>query len=123
MEPEPYSISVDLAAARLRIVINGFWGPEVIARFLAELKEKGEPLEHIGRPYRSLTDARDFRVQSVEIASYFAGFMSTEVGPGLEKQALVVGSALAKLQALRVLEGTAMGIFDSVDAAEIWLES
>jgi hypothetical protein len=122
MTSAPYSVTSDVETARVRIVVSGFWTSETAPSFLAAVQSHFDKLERLGKPYRLLTDASDFTVQNVEVATLIENFWKLAIGPGLERQALVITSALARMQAARILEGTPVRIFDNIKDAEAWLE-
>ncbi len=116
-----FRIIVDPAVKLVDITIQGFWTPADLARFDTVLRAMLVELSAAGCPMGNqltLFDTTAYNVQSQDIA---AGMAALAGDPTIasRKVAVVVVSALLKLQAHRAAPG--YRTFDNHDAARAWL--
>lgn len=115
-----FSVDYDPDRGIVRLMIEGFWDAATVEAFAAEtLVALRRARAETGRSL-VLTDARSFQVQSLDVATAF-DLAELRIGPARERMAIVVSSALSKMQGQRALAGTDTMFFTDVAAAERWL--
>jgi len=118
-----FDVTVDPALRLMRITMRGFWSAMTMAEYSSVVRRKmGMMLSGRGCRY-ILIDMIDFPIQSKEIAEGHAAFLRIVSERGGTRVALVMQSALSKLQAARVASDTGHATFDSEEAAIAWLLS
>ena len=117
-----YRIESDFAHRRLVMLLEGFWDPDLITRFAADLSTEASKIRSRCPDFSSLCDASQLQVQSANVIEGFNAIV--DLGPKMTtgRSAIVVGSALLKLQAERVFKGTRARVFTDRHAAEDWLD-
>ncbi|HVF93540.1 MAG TPA: hypothetical protein VM900_04430, partial [Sphingomonas sp.] len=89
-------------------------------RFAEEMRLRSASILTRYPAYDVLSDARGFAVQTSGVAERFQALAESGAA---RRTAIVVSSALAKMQARRTLESERVRIFGDMDAARAWLES
>lgn len=106
----------------VRYQIAGFWDLTTVdvfaATLISEIRRHGA-----GRKFDVLGDASAFAVQTSAVTTAFEEVMMTKVFPYVDRLALVVASALNKLQVERARAGDKMRVFTSETEAMKWLAS
>lgn len=113
-----FSIAFDRENRLLRLTISGFWDDDTTAAFVRDLMAASVKAQRQG-PFRVLSDAREFAVQSPEVVQRFRRLAE---GGSAERTAILVDSALARLQAQRSMANDRVRIFGAVEDALAWLE-
>jgi hypothetical protein len=116
-----YAIVADQELRMLRIVLRGFWTAEVMARYLSEVRRAMGSLVQTGGCKYVLIDMLDFPIQSKEIAEAHANALRAVKQTGDTRVALILQSALSRLQAARVATDTGHQSFASEAEAMAWL--
>lgn len=113
-----FEIRYDPVARMLHLRLSGFWTPEVASRFAEELERE---INDIGdsADFTVLSDSRDFPAQSAAIAQELGMIAVTGAA---RRSAFIVGGALSKIQASRVMPGDHIRIFLDEAEARKWLE-
>lgn len=105
----------------MRIEVHGFWTLDTMRAYVAELGGKARALREAGGCHRILVDMSDYPIQSQAIAEAHASIINhgkTELGA---VTAVVMKSALSKLQAKRMAKLAGHELFDDEPAAREWL--
>jgi hypothetical protein len=115
----PYSIIDDVASGSIRVSMHGFWNADTLDMYFADLDRCLHRYRTKGHGVIIISDGRDCSVQSAEIMD-----KSREIAKGMfmpgDRVALVVSSALNKIQARRSYSGEVFQTFTSIEAAETW---
>lgn len=116
-----FEITADHERRLLRIVMHGFWDTEIMTAYSKAVREKlGELRRTVGCGY-ILINMVDYPIQSKEVAEGHAANLRIVKGRGEARVALVMQSALSKLQAARVAFDTGHSTFHSDAEALAWL--
>jgi hypothetical protein len=121
-DPLPkFEVRYDPAARLLRWTMRGFWTMADVAAFAQSMRAATKPLGAPPHSYDGLCDSRDFPVQSGEVSAALGEI--DRIGGAMRKGrfAIVVGSAMNKLQAQRTLKGEGIRVFLVLDDALAWL--
>lgn len=116
-----FEVTADPDLRMLRLTMRGFWDDSTMAAYLKAMrKAMGDLLRGGGCRYL-LIDMTDYPIQSKQIAeSHGEQLRATKQVEGM-RVALVMQSALSKLQAKRVAADTGHRTFESEEAALAWL--
>src|SRR5690349_16574789 len=95
-----FSLAYDAEAGFIRMTVKGFWTVQMVEALFAELLPMMARLKASGKRVLVLSDAREFPVQTAEVAETF-GRLDPEARRYRERMAMVVGSVLNKMQARR----------------------
>lgn len=117
----PFRLRHDLKANVLEASLHGFWSEDDRERFGLALQREIAWLRQAGRPFGLLFDLRGFGVQSA--ANIDAMIASSRPTSRRDRAptAVVVGRALVRLQASRVLNVAEFRIFETREEAVAWL--
>jgi hypothetical protein len=115
-----YEISLDKDRKLLRAVFTGLWDIQTLDRYEVEREAAVRGAGWRSGEYDYLLDLRGHPVQPKEVAAkgdeHYRNFQ-----PRPRKLALIVTSALARMQVTRVVKGTQERFFDNEEAALDWL--
>lgn len=123
LKDEAYSIRVDGGARLLDMKLKGFWDVATVERFAHAIALAGQMLKSTGCPPSEqlyLVDNSTLDIQSQEVVRRFEQLLDGGANPS-RRTAVVVSSALLKMQARRV--GPNHRFFEEREAALRWLES
>lgn len=121
MTPASYTIELDPARELVRVRMAGFFAPEDVARFQAELQRvhrrldcgaKGGPL--------TINDISGMAIQSQDVVARWGAFLADPAHRS-RRLAFVVASTLARMQLQRVIGGRDAQLFTDAAEAERWL--
>ena len=118
-----YDIRFDARKRILRLRLEGFWTPVTLARFMADLKAEATKVRASHGGFATLSDSRDFPVQSPEVAGGFAALMQGGGAGQAGPTAIVVASVLNKIQAERALNTPSVKVFLALEDAQRWLDA
>lgn len=118
-----FEITIDLQLRLLRIVMRGFWDAAVMADYSTVVRHRMGDLLRTGGCRYILIDMVGFPIQSQEVAEGHAAFLRIVKNRGDTRVALVMQSALSKLQAARVASDTGHATFRTEEEAMAWLVS
>ena len=114
-------IKNNLALNCLEITVSGFWTPEHLEAFAADLKQAIAAFSATGRTPASLYNFTDAAIQPQVVVARMQAMASSKDLAG-RKVALYTEGRLARLQAKRVSEaGSNMRVFDTRADAVAWL--
>jgi hypothetical protein len=122
MPAPPFDVAFDRRARLLRWTMRGFWTMADVAAFAAALRAA---TEHLGAPphvYDGLCNSSDFPVQNRDVSDALGQI--DRIGSAMRRGrfAIVVGSAMNKLQVQRTLLSPDIRAFRSMGEAEAWLK-
>ncbi len=116
-------IKNNLALNCLEITVSGFWTPEHLDAFKADLKQAIAAFPTPGRAPASLYNFTDAAIQPQVVVAKMQAMASSKDLAG-RKVALYTEGRLARLQAKRVAEaGSNMRVFETRADAVAWLTS
>lgn len=118
-----FELQADQARQMLRIVMRGFWTEETMAAYSIAVREKMAELLRGRGCRRILINMSDFAIQSQKVAEGHAANLRVVRDRGEARVALVMQSALSKLQAARVASDTGHSTFTTEAEALLWLMS
>ncbi|MEG3089208.1 hypothetical protein [Sphingomonas sp. PB4P5] len=116
-----FEVTIDGRRKLLHIVMQGFWNDDTMARYSEIVVQKSSELRRAEGCKRILINMSDFPIQSKKIAEGHAAFLRTVRDRGEARVALVMQSALSKLQAARVASDTGHSTFADEAEALAWL--
>lgn len=122
MEQEPkFDVSYDRASRTLHWTMRGFWTMADVTAFAVALRQAITLLGSPPHVYDALCDSRTFPVQSAAVSAALGQI--NDIGRTMRsgRTAIVVGSAINKLQAQRTLVDPDLRIFLTLDEATAWL--
>jgi hypothetical protein len=117
-----FSIRDDSIAGILHIRLSGFWTRDTYASYVSNLAPYVARYNSLNKSYRALCDLSEFGVQAASMNEKFTQQLAGrgQVDPFL---ALVVPSALSRLQVQRWLSNEKQKIFVSREEALLWIKS
>jgi serine/threonine-protein kinase len=118
-----FEVAPDHHLRMLRIALRGFWDNATMADYMKVVREAIGGLQRVGGCRYILIDMTGYPIQSQEIAEGHAAALRIVTQAGDIRVALVMQSALSKLQASRVAADTGQRMFDTENAAQEWLLS
>ncbi len=105
----------------LRWRLRGFWTEETALAFRDALVKKMAEVRSTCPRFGSLSDTRDFPVQSGAVMKILASDLHSSTSEGSRKMAIVVSTTLNQLQAERSFNSDAIRVFRDEQAALAWL--
>lgn len=123
MSSANYSIDVDPLRDLVRVRLSGFFTTEEIDRFEAELQREHRRLgcDRRGGPL-TLNDLTAMSIQSQEVLARWGEFLANPTHRS-RRLALVVASALGRMQLQRIIGDRNARVFTDAVEAEKWLFS
>lgn len=115
-----FSIGVDDKNDVLLVVGSGFWSVETIERHFDDLSELLNRHRIAGKSVRVLVDIREAAVQAPDVMSCVKK-RTDNIYESQDRVAVVVPSALAKMQMRRSLASQIHEVFTELDSARQWL--
>jgi hypothetical protein len=121
MSSAKYSIDVDPARDLVRVSLSGFFTAEDIDRFQAELQIEHRKLgcDKRGGPL-TINDLTEMAIQSQDVLARWGEFLANPTHRS-RRLALVVASALGRMQLQRIIGDRNAQVFTDVREAEQWL--
>jgi hypothetical protein len=117
----PYSIEFDDGKRLLRATLSGFWDAPTMQRFAHDIASARDAILKRYSRYDTLFHASGLTVQTPEIAEGFRRMQDAGRGINPGRVAVVLESALARLQAKRAVVDSRVAVFESEDSALAWL--
>ena len=117
-----YRIEYDADAAILNVVLVGFWTAEKTQRFAGEVAAELGALRRQGLRFGVLADAREFAVQARDVIDGLMRVINASDQKDRAPTAIIVGTALGKMQAERTLTAPHVHIVSDRDDAVAWLK-
>lgn len=115
-----YEISLDKDRKLLRVAFKGLWDIQTLDRYEAEREAVVRGSGWRSGEYDYLLDLRGHPVQPRDVAAKGDEYYRT-YQPRPRKLALIVSSALARMQVTRVVKGMQEQLFANEEAALAWL--
>ncbi|WP_457313525.1 hypothetical protein [Sphingomonas sp. UYAg733] len=115
-----YEITMDVTRKLLTIRVSGYWNQALLDDYKAVITAKLAELGSSTPELRVLVDVREHGVQAQHIANQMQSFLKV-IGPRVGRVAVIVDSALQKMQTRRINPAGGDGIFGSEDDATSWL--
>ena len=115
-----YSIAIDERRNLLRLTLREFWTAETLSAFTAELMPKIAARIAAKGKMDVLIDCREFAIQSPEQADGFQKLFTQP--PGTVRRAVIMPSALGRMQAERALRPNVLRYFSTEHEAIAWLD-
>ena len=122
-EDDRFTIARDASGSLIRYAVRGFWDEATVDRFCRALEAEVVRASIGGRRPRVLADATGFAVQRPIVAKAFETAMFRTIVPRVDRLAILVGSALAKLQVERGAVGPNLRTFLNEAEALAWLNA
>lgn len=116
-----YFFSYDEQSNLLKVTQSGYWSLEIFDRFKQEFLALHSEVLTRHHSYRVFAQCTDYPVQSHEVGEAFSVFFAKLMAENNGRYAILVGSALNKMQARRVIPQPHVKTFTSSDAAMAWL--
>lgn len=116
-----YDVTFDEAERTLKVVVEGFWTDSVQREFARDYGLAIRRCRQSRRPFTLLVDAQRFAVQPKSIVAGMAAVHDAEAAVERAPTAIVVGSAILKLQAERTITGDNVRVFLEMPVAVAWL--
>lgn len=116
-----FEITADQDRQLLWIRMWGFWDAEMMSVYLQEVRRKLRHLQTSKGCRSILIDMTDYPIQSRDVAEGHAANLRVVRDRGEARVALVMQSALSKLQAARVAHDTGHATFPTEQDALAWL--
>lgn len=118
-----YHLTINPEKRLIRIAVSGYSDAAEFDRMIAEAQAAVRTLKASGNSFDMLSDVRDGHVIPTESASQSEQFMKWLAQNGIRKSALVVASAILKMQLDRMSADPRFGFFATEEAALEWLAS
>lgn len=116
-----FEVTADHQSRMLRIVLRGFWSDADMARYNVEVGRTMAELRNTGGCRTILIDMVDFPIQTQAIAEAHAAKLRVVKQTTDIRVALIMPSALSRIQAARVASDTGHRTFASEGEAMAWL--
>lgn len=116
----PFAIHVDWSRRIIRMTIRGYWDQPTLAAFTRALEAEEGRLRPEAGEFAYLCDARALKIQSKDVGTLWTSFLTLRNPRGL-RTAVVVSSALSRLQIERVAGTSNRRVFVELGEALDWL--
>lgn len=112
-----YSVTIDPSRHLMTVTVSGFWKEETFKSYIAEAARATAELQRRGGFGLLLVDMSDYPLQGQAVAEMHGKLMLAAQQRYGVKAAVVMRSALSRLQAARVAKLTGNDLFDDADSA------
>lgn len=116
-----YTVTVEPEHHLMRIEVVDFWPVSIIPHYVAELNRQIGALELSGGCQRILVDMTRYPIQSQAVAKAHAKIIAYGRNDLKALTAVVMTSALSKLQAKRMANLAGHELFEDEESARAWL--
>lgn len=116
-----FEFTLDPGRRLLTIVLHGFWTVQDYEAYSAQLTTHLMQLRQFTARQACLVDARDFAVQSKEVADCMRHGIAKRLSLYPERTARVISCAISRQQAARMTDSCGHGVFESTEQALDWL--
>ena len=116
-----FDIAIDPARKLMTVKVAGFWDQRTFKSYAAEAAARSEELRRSGGFDYLLIDMSDFPIQAAAVAEMHGSLLRVAQDSYGVKAAVVMRSALSRLQAARVAKLTGNDLFDDANAALVSL--
>lgn len=121
---QTYSIATDASRQLIRLTFVGQWEPAMVGAYRRDLDHAlAAMLAEGGRPgsYHTLVDLREQAVQSRETAADFQAIIAAYSPLSRRTAILMSGSALHRMQIMRISGDAGRAFFTTEEEAMAWL--
>ena len=118
-----YDIMVESENNLIIVALEGFWSESDFERFIADQHAAHSQLKCPIGKHLLLCDLTKLNVSTSNVAERSAVDLNSEGPRDAQRVAIVISSALLKLQMLRLLTRANAKIFDDISSAREWLFS
>lgn len=112
-----YNISIDRTRHLMMVAVSGFWTEDTFKAYANEAARRSDELSRSGGFKSLLIDMSEFPLQAKAIADLHGELLLTAQQRYGVAAAVVMRSALSRLQAARVAKLTGNDLFDDVGGA------
>lgn len=116
-----FEIVLDAHRRLLTVTLRGFWDVSTYRDYDAELTGQLRRLNQVKAAKACLVDAREFAIQSKEVADLMIEGVAQRLPLYPERTARIVSCAISRSQAARMGKTSDQRVYDSVDEALDWL--
>jgi hypothetical protein len=116
-----FEFNLDGKRRLLTVTIRGFWDVQIYRAYDAQLRAELSGLKRLPAPRACLVDARDFAIQSMEVASLMRDGVAERLSLYPERTARLVSRAISHTQAARMTNEVGHRVFDTIEPAVDWL--
>ena len=118
-----FEFNLDRGKRLLTVVMRGFWDTSIYQAYDAQMRLELSTLGRLPAPRACLVDARDFDIQSRQLADMLRDGVEKRLHLYPERTVRLVSSAIARGQAGRMANVANQRVFDSLEPAMDWLFS
>ena len=116
-----FEFSLDRDRRLLTVAIHGFWDVQIYRAYDARLRVELAGLKRLPPPRACMVDARDFAIQSMEVANLMREGVAERLPLYPERTARLVSRAISHTQAARMTNDVGHRVFDDIEPAMDWL--
>ncbi|WP_340264738.1 hypothetical protein [Sphingobium mellinum] len=118
-----FSFSYDAGRVLLTVVQQGYWTIDEFRDYERQFYVHHRTILQTRKSYRTIADCRDYPVQSPEVSVAFEALFQVLMAENKGPYAIIIASALNKIQARRVIPYSHVELFskDEWDKAMQWL--
>ena len=116
-----YSFFYDEQRVLLTLKQRSYWSMETFVRYEQDYLAQHDRIRTRHRNYRVFADCVDYPVQSIEVGEAFAALFSKLMSENKGRYAIIVSSALNRIQAQRLIPQPNVKVFTEGKAAMDWL--
>lgn len=116
-----FEVEYDEHANCLEIIVNGFWNRETVLAFADAFTMRARSARAVRTDFDVLVESLQFPVQANDVADLLTEVMRAGMTQTTGRAAVVVGSQLNKLQAMRTLTHPRVRVFLDLHDARNWL--
>jgi hypothetical protein len=117
-----FSVAFFPATARILIVGRDFWDVPEALRFHEAMRDRLDSANQLGRPFRMLADLSGHVLQDSRVSEINGQTAELVRASAVERYALIVPSALLRLQTRRLMQGITFSLFETHAEAAEWLD-
>jgi len=118
-----FEFNLDRDQRLLTVTIHGFWDVPIYRAYDARLRVELAGLKRLPAPRACLVDARDFAIQSMEVANLMREGVTERLALYPERTVRLVARAISHAQAARMINHPGHRVFDDLEPAMDWLFS
>jgi len=118
-----FEFKLDRGRRLLTVTVRGFWDVQIYRAYDAQIRAELAALRQLPAPQACLIDAREFAVQSREVADLLRDGLAKRLPLYPERTVRLVSSAITRGQASRMTNDPTHQVFDAIEPAMEWLLS
>jgi hypothetical protein len=116
-----FEFNLDRDRRLLTVTIHGFGEVQIYRAYDARLRVELAGLKRLPAPRACLVDARDFAIQSMEVANLMREGVTERLALYPERTVRLVARAISHAQAARMINHVGHRVFDDIEPAMDWL--